>query len=105
MSRWTTFDPTHPTEIPAQGACYAIYIDGALAYIGQTIDLRSRCRNHGFRLSTTSNWIVTPWGRFRDVRGKYKQSAQYGDWAMAELRLLSRLSPRMNRRRPGTEDA
>jgi hypothetical protein len=63
-----------PGSLPKVAACYAIYVDGRLVYIGQA-----------------------PWGSGSRIVVKYRQSRKYGDWAMVELRLIRRLSPSGNR--------
>lgn len=79
---------------PAPG-CYAIYIADELVYVGQSVNLRLRFRRYGFRRHHDLTF-TTPWGEFRNVRVKVCYSRRYGDWAMRELRLIRRLSPRFN---------
>jgi hypothetical protein len=103
MSRWITrtFNPPEE-ELPNCAACYAIYCDGELVYIGQTIELRKRIfTSHGIGWSMFSNWTITPWGRFRKFKIKYRPSVKQGDWLMVEQRLIHRLKPRFNRRGVG----
>src|SRR5688572_1157874 len=47
---------------PESGACYAFYLEGRLAYIGQTGNLKSRMHSHGVRVSAEGDWYITPWG-------------------------------------------
>jgi hypothetical protein len=95
--------------IPQVPACYAVYFDGRLVYIGQSYDLHRRFLLHDFRRSYSSGFI-TPWGFFHDVQRitlKYKPARRYGEWAMRELRLIRRLEPKLNSRggkRPQSDD-
>ena len=94
MSKWTAY------EMPASGlpeapCVYVFYLDGMLAYIGQTVDLRARMGMHKIRYSY-SNKIITPWGYADKVTIKVAFSSRYGDWAMRELRLIRRLEPKHN---------
>ena len=85
-------------DIPA---CYAIYCDGELVYIGQSYRLSSRLSSYHIHINiwgTASDpriW-ATPWGQFETVRVKFKRSRRYGDWLMREARLIRRLQPRFN---------
>lgn len=85
-------------RIPKAACAYAIYLNGALSYIGSTENLRSRCRQHGIDQSPPrySNVIPTPWGSFLNVVIKYRKYRQYGDWLAIEARLIRRLRPRFN---------
>jgi hypothetical protein len=96
---WKSFDVfSDPcVSVPFDGpACYAVYIDGGLVYIGSTVNLRCRLAGHKIQISRYSSWIITPWGDGRTVFVKYRPSRSYGDWAMVELRLLRRLKPKGN---------
>lgn len=97
MSRWSRVDPANISSLPTVACVYAIYINGNLVYVGQTVNLRARFREHGFEYSY-ANDVVTPWGRSRDVFAKFSVSPKYGEWAMRELRLIRRLRPRGNSR-------
>lgn len=83
--------------IPKVGACYALFGDGKLLYIGSTKNLFTRFyRGHSnasymYRARTRS-W-VTIWGEFRSVIIKFRPVRKFGDWAMIELRLIKRLKP------------
>jgi excinuclease UvrABC nuclease subunit len=92
---WRKVFALHLRGLPHDPGCYAIYVDGDLAYIGQTVNLRLRFRRYHFHRDA-SNDIVTPWGTFKDVKFKICFSRKYGDWAMRELRLIRRLQPRFN---------
>lgn len=84
--------------LPRAPGVYAIYFDGELRYIGQTVDLRNRFSEHRFRYGYAKN-IITPWGDVPDTAViiiKYSLSRRYGDWAMRELRLIRSLRPRYN---------
>jgi hypothetical protein len=96
---WRKFAVADPGHIvPELAACYAIFGDGRLVYVGSTENLAERMQGHGFKLARYSNTIHTAWGAFANVIIKYRASLKYGDWAMVELRLIRRLQPTGNRR-------
>lgn len=92
--RWRTFDLD---ALPERPGCYAVYCDGELVYIGQSLNVRQRVRAHGIDYARYSNWFTTPWGGFRYVVVKVRSSQRRGDWLMHEYRLIDRLCPRFNR--------
>jgi hypothetical protein len=96
MTRWKVVD-TLFFDIPEVAACYVIYADGKVIYVGSTENLASRLPHH-LRFRRYTSWVDTPWGTFRDVTVKYYPSVQYGDWAMIELRLIRKLQPPGNTR-------
>lgn len=81
--------------VPRKPACYVIYLDGVLSYIGQASDLSTRLSAHGIRVGYGSS-ILTKWGEFRTVIVKARFGDRMGDWAMREIRLIHRLQPRLN---------
>lgn len=88
-------------KIQSVGACYAIYGDGKLFYIGSTKNLNKRILQHKSaksirRKKSWESW-VTIWGTFKTILVKYRPAKVYGDWAMVELRLIKRLNPPGNR--------
>lgn len=94
---------------PALAACYAIFGDGELLYVGSTECLAARTRGHKIQFqqviraadgggATRLNVVSTPWGDFKNVTIKYRPAVKFGDWAMVELRLIRRLQPRGNTR-------
>ena len=93
-SRWVTFEGG-ARVFPRKPACYAIYLDGVLSYIGQASDLATRISAHGIRQSY-SNDVMTKWGSFRSVVIKARFGTKMGDWAMREIRLIHRLQPPLN---------
>lgn len=96
-SRWVAIDGSNgPLGAPPVPACYVIYLDGVLSYIGQTIDLRKRMAAHKIDVCRYSSHTNTCWGQFDQVIVKAHFGVRYGDWAMRELRLIRRLSPPMN---------
>ena len=96
-TRWVTFDLTDPRrrEFPRLPACYAIYLDGRLSYVGQSGDLAKRMSAHGLRLGYGSS-CLSVWGEHKSIVVKARFGSAYGDWAMRELRLISRLQPHLN---------
>ena len=93
-SKWVVYDAT-TSLLPRKPACYVIYLDGVMSYVGQTRDLSSRMSNHGIRAGY-GNSVFTKWGQFKEVIIKARFGDKYGDWAMRELRLISRLQPSLN---------
>lgn len=95
-SRWVSLDAGFPMMFPAKPACYVIYLDGVLSYIGQTNDLRKRMAGHGIDICRYSEGFDTPWGQYDDVVIKARFGSRFGDWAMREARLIARLQPPLN---------
>lgn len=95
-SRWITFDGEFPTRIPNIPACYVVYLDGALSYVGQTRGLRKRIYGHKIDLCRYSNHINSVWGQFNSITIKARFATKHGDWATRELRLIDRLQPELN---------
>lgn len=93
-SKWTAYDA--PSDVPTDPGCYAVYLNGDLVYVGQSMNVRRRLREKNrFMPSRYSANFETPWGMGR-LKIKVRSSVKYGDWAMVELRLLRRLKPRGN---------
>lgn len=95
--RWVLTFPVLSRIDHAPGL-YAVYIDGELVYVGQSVNLHLRFRRWGFCRRNHNGEHCTPWGLFAAGRLKIKvaYSRKYGDWAMRELRLVRRLKPRFN---------
>lgn len=97
--RWIEFDPAANSILPRSPGVYVIMFDGVAVYVGQSIDLRDRLKQHAIRYGYGTQYF-TPWGRVPyavKITGKYKLSVRYGDWAMWEIRLINRLSPKFNK--------
>lgn len=99
-SRWASVDPDmHPERIPPTGGVYAVFAGRKLLYVGETENLHKRIVwGHCIRCTGYSGWITTPWGEFQHVSVRFRVSRKYGEWAMAERRLIRRLQPQFNRR-------
>lgn len=96
-SKWIAYDfQEDPFQIKPIPGVYVIFGDGNLLYVGQSTDVRKRICCHGVRFGY-SNYILTPWGNFSNIKIKIKYSSKFGDWAMIEQRLIYRLSPPNNR--------
>lgn len=96
MSKWKTWKyDSLISYLPEVPACYAVYLNGQLAYIGQTGNLYKRFASYKIRFSWGAS-IITPWGNHETVEVKFRPSIKYGDWAMIELRLIKRLQPPQN---------
>lgn len=95
-TKWIAFDmQLFNNSLPRIPACYAIYLDGTLSYVGQTSDFGKRMSMHGIRLSY-GNAVITKWGTFESVVIKASFGGRLGEWAMREIRLIHRLQPRLN---------
>lgn len=93
-SKWIAFDGGVQI-VPRKPACYAIYLNGTLSYIGQCGDLAKRLSAHGIRLPYGGG-VITKWGAFQQVVIKARFGDKLGDWAMREIRLIDRLQPPLN---------
>lgn len=93
-SRWVSFEGGM-LSVPRKPACYVVYLDGELSYIGQCSDLAKRLSAHGIRVGYGGG-TFTKWGQFRSVVIKARFGVRLGDWAMREIRLIHRLQPRFN---------
>lgn len=97
-SKWVTLDwEIFSNYIPGLPACYVVYLDGVLSYVGQTHNLRERLKGHRLRHGYAKNFH-TPWGSPLKLVIKARFPDRHGDWAMRELRLLKRLKPGANKR-------
>lgn len=93
-SRWVSYE-IGAAIFPRKPACYAIYLDGVLSYIGQASDLCKRISSHGLRIGY-GGAAITKWGCFSSVVIKARFGTRRGDWAMREIRLIDRLQPKYN---------
>jgi excinuclease UvrABC nuclease subunit len=87
-----------PWNLPTVPACYVVYADGAVCYVGSTVNLRQRAMAHRFRPLQFSEHFSTPWGQFNTLTLKYKTPRREGDWLGLEYRLIKRLKPAFNKR-------
>lgn len=95
-SRWVRYDVgCLYCVFPRRPACYVIYLDGRLSYIGQASDFAVRVSAHGIRAGYGGS-VMTKWGAYKSVVIKARFSTVFGDWAMRELRLIQRLQPLLN---------
>jgi excinuclease UvrABC nuclease subunit len=96
---WKPYSWLDLGAMPRTPSVYAIYLDGELVYVGQSVDLRNRFHEHKIRYGYAKD-IRLPWVDVPDttsIQIKASASRKYGDWAMRELRLIRRLKPRFNR--------
>jgi excinuclease UvrABC nuclease subunit len=82
---------------PRAGGVYAFFIDGALAYIGQSANLEARLRHYQAR-HDYGDGFFSKWGSHKHLVIKIKIGRRFGEWAMREQRLIRRLSPPLNQR-------
>lgn len=92
-------------NLPNLPAVYALYFDGELKYIGQSRDLRNRFAQgyRSMRYGYARN-VHTPWGEFPDttvIEIKFHHGWRLGDWAMREIRFITRLKPVFNTHHKG----
>lgn len=96
MGNWIKWQfDTHYRPLPKSPACYVVYLNGNLSYIGQTSNLFKRFAQYNIRFGFGRD-IITPWGSVESVDIKYRPTRKYGDWAMIELRLIKKLQPSQN---------
>ena len=95
-TRWVLFDPSVSFGVPILPACYAVYLDGDMRYVGQTMNLRKRLQNHKIGLQRYSGGYQSPWGDAKKIIVKARFGSKFGDWAMREMRLINRLQPAGN---------
>ena len=84
--------------LPRVSGVYAVYFDGSLVYIGQSVDIANRFSEHRFRYGY-AKVLRTPWADVpidTRITVKVKRSLRIGDWAMWEIRLINRLRPIYN---------
>ena len=99
MSRWISYDFSDVASrysVKNLPGVYVVYGDKGLIYVGQSTDVKKRMACHSINYANYTDFIETPWGRFRSVFVKIKYTRRYGDWAMLELRLIKRLQPPFN---------
>lgn len=97
MSRWERYEleDCEPENFPA---VYVMYFDGMPLYVGSTRFLRKRIFQHAVNYRHYCNGILSPWGEFDTFWMKYRKEKQYGESAMAELRLIKKLRNLRNMR-------
>lgn len=101
MSKWqeyVLFPPQGRGTLPRSPGVYAVYFDGTLVYIGQSVDIANRFSEHKFRYAH-GKYIITPWHDVHQdtrITVKVRKSTRLGDWAMHEIRLIHRLQPMFN---------
>ena len=94
MSRWRVVKSLG--EVPARAGCYALVMKGRAVYVGSTVDLPSRLRQHGWKL--VPHGVKTPrWGIVVGGQVKIRPSLRLGDWLTAEWRLIRKLRPAGNK--------
>jgi len=92
------YDPCRAGCLPKIPACYVLFLDHTVIYVGQTLNLRARFYKHKIK-RIGENACETRWG---DLTGyltmRVKFGCKYGDWCMREARLIRRFSPKFNLR-------
>lgn len=96
-SRWVVYDigDERSPLFPRLPACYVVYLDGRLSYVGQTADLAKRMSAHSLRIGYGGS-CLSVWGGHRSIMVKVRFATSFGDWAMREARLIYRLQPPLN---------
>ena len=102
MGRWVV-DHELGRLAPKAGGLYAIYLDGALSYIGQTGDLRARLRSHALAHSQSiGRWQGM---KFSCVSVKIcLHTGRFGSRVEREKALICRLDPPLNHIAPTGKD-
>jgi excinuclease UvrABC nuclease subunit len=89
-----------PLVLPAVPAVYVAFSGKRVTYIGSAVNLRSRFYLHGAEADYRKNSVLSPprehWLNSPKFKLKYRQPRCYGEWVMAELRLISKLNPSFN---------
>jgi hypothetical protein len=100
LHNWTTakYGSDQWDSLPKIPACYVLYYDGKLVYVGSTSNLRHRITSYRIRYSYgNSVFIGSDYNEVSTVTLKYRLTRKYGDWAMIELRLIRKLKPQLNK--------
>ena len=101
MARWAKTE--YPYNLPQKAGVYLIYLkensetEYFLGYIGSSSNIRRRFYGHKIDARRYSSWMETPWGTFSDVFVKYRCPKTIGKYAMLEIQLLKKLSPKFNK--------
>lgn len=95
MSRWVETPPLDLRALPDSSGLHCVYLDDVLAYIGKSVCLRERVRQHGFPLAIADGqWKNSAFDR---MRIKHRLQADVdGQLMTAERRLIGRLQPFLN---------
>lgn len=96
--RWTRFNPYNKKTLPDCAGVYVIYRGRRIIYIGSSTRMRHRWSAHCLDACPAMYHMkaAKPWPLFDSLSGKYSLSRRLGDWAMREIRLISRIKPKMN---------
>lgn len=96
VGRWITFGFEEPEDLPHVTCCYVVLSPGwGPVYVGQTVNLRTRFKQHGFRI-VDGRWVSKKRGAWKALVFKRRIVERFGDWAMHERRLIRRLRPSHN---------
>lgn len=92
---WKRYNAERAFDIPGKSGLYAIFLDGRLAYIGISTNIRSRFKQHGLAKAS----IDGLWKRARFERMTFKARvvrAHVCELEAIERRLIARLKPFLN---------
>lgn len=90
--KWILHNP-EIGAIPAKPGVYCLISDGEVIYIGQSVNLQHRIRQHRIHNGFSPQHRIP---KAENISCKYKLSAVFGDFAMWEMRLIRRLKPKFN---------
>lgn len=93
--RWCSTRTCPPPPLPG---CYAIDRNGQLLYVGSTDQLARRLRHHGLRNPRSRE--LTRFGPPAQLNVRFSVSFRRGDHLAREFRLIQRLRPALNERKP-----
>ena len=92
MTRWRVVNDME--AVPEAPGCYVLGQAGLPLYIGQSVNLRDRLKEHGWKIQQGE--VFTSWGSFR-ASIKIRIGLRFGEWLMLEARLIRRLRPSFNK--------
>jgi predicted GIY-YIG superfamily endonuclease len=91
--RWFTTDFSSIGSLPKIPGVYVLYRDNKVVYVGQSVNIRQRLKNHfaGSHSKHISNCTKSK------IKIKYRVNFRIGAWAMLEQRLIAKLKPEWNK--------
>lgn len=88
MSKWKEYGIEN---LPSASGVYVVFrASGRLAYVGESLNVRTRFRQHR---------AAPPWGIYASgLRVRFSPDRRFGERKMREARLIHRLRPDCNRK-------
>lgn len=97
MSRWSSIRLTQHdvvSHVRQFSGVYVAYHGSTVVYIGSSYNLRARLMSH-------YKYAPGKWSQHPEVRIKFRYTKRFGEYAMAELRLINRIRPTRNQQHCG----